>query len=179
MRKVLFLLSHLSETDLEWVMDHGDKMEVPAGSVLIARGEPIDSLYIVLSGTLEVRNADVDGKSVQVGCGEVLGEVSMLDPRPPMATVVGHTDAIVLALSLETLQDKLQVDEYFAAHFYHSLAVLLAHRLRKTVQRLVYGGNESLEESEEYEDELNPDMLDTLHITGNLFNRALHKKLSE
>jgi len=179
MRKILFLLSHLSDTDLTWIMDSGEKQTISAGTVLIQKGEPIDSLYIVLDGTVEIPGVGGGGQPLRLGCGEVLGEVSMLDPRPPMATVVAHSDVIVLALPLELLEEKIQSDETFSAHFYRSLAVLLAHRLRKTAQLLGYGGNEPIDENEEYEDELNPEMLDTMHLMGNRFDRALQKKLAE
>jgi len=180
MRKILFLLSHLSEIDLHWITENGEKRKVDAGTVLIEKGKPIDALYIVLDGSVEVLDADIDGKPIRAGCGEVVGEVSMLDPRPPMATVVADSDAIVLALPLEILNDKLQADESFASHFYHSLAILLAHRLRRTVQKLVFGsGDGPFRDDEEYEDELNPEVLDAVHLMGNRFNRFLQKTLSE
>ncbi len=179
MRKILFLMSHLSEPELDWMMEHGQKRTIDAGEVLIRKGEAIDSLFVILDGTVEVLGVSANGAPIRAGCGEVLGEVSMLDPRPPMATVVAKTDTVVLALSLELLNEKLQDDEAFAAHFYHSLALLLAHRLRKTVRSLVLGEGELFSEDEEYEDELNPEMLDSVHLMGNRFNRVLQQKLSE
>ena len=180
MRKILFLMSHLSESDLDWIAVSGETRRIKAGTAIIKKGKPIDALYIVLDGTAEVLDADIDGKPIQVGCGELLGEVSMLDPRPPMATVVAESDAILLALPLELLNEKLQDDESFASRFYHSLALLLAHRLRKSVQRLVFGnGDGPFSEGEEYEDELNPELLDTMHLMGNRFTRFLQRTLPE
>jgi len=179
MRKILFLMSHLSDSDLDWIVENGEVRKVKAETVLIQKGKPIDALYIVLDGSVEVLDADVDGKTIRVGCGEVFGEVSMLDPRPPMATVVASSDATVLALPLDRLNDKLQADLSFSSHFYHSVAILLAHRLRKTVQRLVFGDGDPFSEDEEYEDELNPEVLDAVHLTGNRFNRFLQKALVE
>ena len=52
-------------------------------------------------------------------------------------------------------------------------------RLRKTVRSLVLEEGKPFSEDGEYEDELNPEMLDTVHLMGNRFNRVLQQKLSE
>ncbi len=180
MKKVLFLLSHLDDNDLDWIVEYGERQKIDAGFTIIEKGQPIDAMYIILDGSVEVLGATLDGKAIRIGCGEVIGEVSMLDPRPPMATVVAETDVIVLALPIDILNDKLQSDEMFASHFYHSLAMLLAHRLRNTIQKLAFNSeDEVLNGDEEYEDELNPDMLDTVHLMGNRFNRLLKLALSD
>lgn len=179
MRKVLFLLSQLDEPDLEWIMNNGEKLELDDGAVLIEKGKSIDTLFIVMDGTVEVSGVDIGGPPIRLGCGEVIGEISLLDSRPPTATVTAHRNAVVLAVPREVLTEKLQDDVAFASRFYYSLATLLAHRLRKTYQNLGYGEEESLEEDAEYEDELSPEMLDSVHLTGTRFTRALQRKLSE
>ncbi|MFV1967896.1 MAG: cyclic nucleotide-binding domain-containing protein, partial [Pirellulaceae bacterium] len=67
MRKILFLMSHLNESDLDWIAASGETRTVKAGTVIIEKGKPIDALYIILDGTLEVLDADIDGKPIQVG----------------------------------------------------------------------------------------------------------------
>src|SRR5262249_35697376 len=51
-RKVLYLLGHLSDTDVEWMMDAGRTEHVPAGTVLIREGQPVNALYLLLDGAL-------------------------------------------------------------------------------------------------------------------------------
>ncbi|MFQ5732981.1 MAG: cyclic nucleotide-binding domain-containing protein [Planctomycetaceae bacterium] len=179
MRKVLFLLSHLSEADLDWLMSAGSKCELVPGSVLIEKGKQIDTLYLVLDGTLEISGVDIGDKPIRLGSGEVVGEISLLDSRPPTATVSAYGDAVVLAIPHERLTHKLEGDAGFASRFYRSLATLLAHRLRRTYRNLGYGVDEPMDEDAEYEDELSPEILDTVHLTGTRFNRALRRKLSE
>ena len=87
MRKVLFILSELADGDVDWMIQNGTKTAFPCGSVLIREGEPIEVLYVLLDGKLEVSLAALGGKVVAVlQCGEILGELSFLDSRPPSAS---------------------------------------------------------------------------------------------
>lgn len=178
MRKILFLLSQLSDGDLEWMIACGNKRQLAPGEVIIEEGGSIDSLFILLDGVLEISASQLDDKPFRLGCGEVVGEVSLLDSRPPTATVTAKSDAIVLAIPHDALSRRLDENEGFGARFYHSLAVFLAHRLRNTYQRLGYGKDRPMDEEAEYEDELSPEMLDSVHLAGSRFDRALRQLLS-
>jgi len=177
MRKVLFLLSQLSDTDLAWMVACGTKQLLPRGEVLIEEGRRIDSLYILLDGILEISASQLGERPFRLGCGEVVGEVSLLDSRPPTATVTAAVDSVVWAIPHGELHKRLDEDAAFAARFYHSLAVFLAHRLRNTYQRLGYGKDKPLDEQMQYEDELSPELLDTVHLAGSRFDRALRQLL--
>ena len=85
----------------------------------------------------------------------------------------------MLAIPHESLLQKLKDDIGFASRFYYSLATLLAHRLRNTYAQLRYGDDTPMNEDADYEDELSPELLDTVHLSGSRFNRALQKKLAE
>ena len=97
MRKALYLLGQLSDADVEWMIAHGRRERVAAGTVLIREGQPVNAVYIVLDGVLEVTGSSVGGK-VPLGCGEVVGEMSFIDARPPSATVTVRDAAVVLAI---------------------------------------------------------------------------------
>lgn len=178
MRKIFYLLNRLTDSDLEWLIARGSKRIVAAGTVLIEQGRNIDTLYILLDGVLEVSGVDLGDKPIRLRSGDVVGEVSLLDSRPPTATVTAAEESILLAVPRSELLDKLEEDLEFAARFYRSLAVFLAQRLRNTYQRLGYGKDEVLDENVEYEDELSPEMLDSLHIAGARFDRVLQRLLS-
>lgn len=179
MRKILYFLGQLSDSDLDWLIAQGIKKRLPPGSTLIQKGTDIDSLYILLDGVLEVSGTPGNDKPIRLNSGEVVGEVSLLDSRPPTATVTAASNAVLLAVPRETLLKKLSTDTGFAARFYHSLAIFLAHRLRTTYQRLGYGKEQSIDEGVEYEDELSPELLDTVHMSRRRFDLALKRMLSE
>lgn len=133
-RKVLFILGELSDRDLDWMIATGHKKEVPAGTVLIQEGIANEALYIVLNGTLSVCMAALAGREIStIGCGEVLGEMSFVDDRPPSATVKAIEDSVVLAIPREPLAEKLQQDVLFALRFYRAITKFLSTRLRGAV----------------------------------------------
>ncbi|MDJ0708174.1 MAG: cyclic nucleotide-binding domain-containing protein [Leptolyngbyaceae cyanobacterium MO_188.B28] len=136
MKKTLYLLAELSDRDFEWLIQVGKLYEIPTGGVLIHEGEPINALYLVLKGVLSVFvGALHDQEVAQLNRGEVVGEISFVDSRPPTATVKAAEDSIVWAIPRIELVRKMQQDVAFAAHFYHALAIFLADRLRATVSQ--------------------------------------------
>src|SRR6185436_6178421 len=92
-------------------------------------------------------------------CGEVAGEMSFLDSRPPSASVRALEKCSVLAIPKSRLSQKLETDTAFAARFYRALGVFLSDRLRNTVGLLGYGAGLRLD-AKEYADEIDPETLD-------------------
>jgi CRP/FNR family transcriptional regulator, cyclic AMP receptor protein len=178
MRKVLFLLSELSDSDLDWMVTHGSKQHCPKATVLVAEGRSVEHLFVVLDGAFEITASQLGDKSFRLSCGDIVGEVSLLDSRPPTATVTALVDSVVLALTHDDLKRRLAEDTGFGARFYRALGVFLAHRLRNTYQLLGYGKGQPMDEDVEYADELSPELLDHVHLAGLRFDRALRQLLS-
>jgi bacteriocin-type transport-associated protein len=180
MRKVLFILGQLSDLDIEWLIAAGRKEQVAAGITLIHEGKVIDTLYIVLDGLLSVTMAALGGQEIaRLGAGEMVGEMSFIDARPPSATVAALQNSAVLAIPRQQLAAKLEQDPGFAARFYRALATFLSDRLRGTVSRLGYSHGQSLQEDVEYADELDENVLDTIHLAGARFERILKQLMGE
>ena len=124
----------LHDEDVKWIVSHGKRIGVSPNQVLIREGEPMDSLFVLLDGCLHVIRG---GRHVStVHSGEILGEVSFLDSRAPMATVTAAVHSKVLAIPRALVMTRLASDADFAARFFRALAVLLAARLRITTARL-------------------------------------------
>lgn len=137
MKTVLFLLGELDDDDIDWMIATGDRQEVAAGTVLIREGEPASRLYILLEGSLSVTIAVLQGREIaSLLSGDIVGEMSFVDTRPPSATVSAKIDSLVLAISKEQLATRLRLDVAFAARFYRALAISLSSRLRVTVSQL-------------------------------------------
>ena len=178
MKKVLFLLGQLRDTDVEWMSTQGRRLKVRAGDVLIHEGRSLDALFILLDGTLAISGTGaVGGVPVHLGCGEVVGEISFVDSRPPTATVTAAEDSVVLAVPRQQLKDRLDQDAEFAARFYRSLAMFLAHRFRYVTKFLACGKGRPLPQDLEDADELSAEILNTLHQAGARFDRVLQRLL--
>ena len=140
MKKVLYILGELDDDDIDWLLEIGGRRTIPAGTVLIDEGRAIDALYILLEGELSVSTAAIgDHEIACLSSGEVVGEMSFVDTRPPSATVTAKSNALVLAIPRNQLALKLRQDVGFASRFYRALAMFLSNRLRMTVNQLGYG----------------------------------------
>jgi CRP/FNR family transcriptional regulator, cyclic AMP receptor protein len=139
MKKALYMLAGFSDRDFDWLLNTGRKNRVLAGHALIREGETTDALHIVLEGTLTVSVAAAGNEEIaQLSSGEVVGEMSFVDLRPPSATVRALEDSWVWSVPRSQLNAKLMHDIEFSAHFYQSVAVFLCDRMRDTVGRLGY-----------------------------------------
>lgn len=134
MRNSLLLLGELSDADVDWLRQAGEKITLLTEDILIEQGHPIKALYLLLDGTLLVK-ASAPGQSeartvARLTTGEVIGEMSFVDQRPPSATVVAETDAVLLAVPQPLLLERADTDLAFGKRFYRGLAFCLSNRLR-------------------------------------------------
>lgn len=176
MRKVLFLLGQVSDEDIEWMLTVGRKEAVPKGRILISEGSDVDAVYIVLDGTLAVCVAALNNREInRLSSGEVVGEMSFVDARPPSATVTAVEHSHVFAIPRAALANKLDQDTGFAARFYRALTLFLSDRLRSSVALLGYGDGQDFAAPGEYDEELNPHVLDSVHLAGSRFDGMLKR----
>lgn len=180
MRKVLFLFGQLNDDDVEWMLKAGRKRTLREGEVLIRQGVPVDDVYILLDGALAVWLKLRRGQEREIArlqAGEIVGEMSFVDARPPSATVKAFEDSTVFGISKAVLSAKLAGDQGFAARFYRALAIYLSTTVRERHRALGYGSDEHLEEMEDDVDELDANVLDGVYLAGERFDRMVKKVL--
>jgi len=170
-RKVLFIFSVLSDSDVEWLAQAGERMHIDPGTVLIPVGGRVDNLFFVLDGRLAVKTQAGD-PFAWLESGEIIGEMSLVDPAPTTVSVEALTEATVLRISDAKVREKLESDLGFASRFYRALCVFMASRLRQTTQRFGYG---KATDDAHTKDELNDDLLDNVHLAGARFDRMLKR----
>jgi CRP-like cAMP-binding protein len=106
MRKVLYILGQLDDADVEWMAEVGHRERVADGQVLIREGQEIDAIYLVLEGAVTVDVAGL-GQIARLGCGEGVGEMSLVDARPTSARVTASGAGQVLRLDRSVLRDRV------------------------------------------------------------------------
>ena len=137
------------------------KANAPAGAYLI----------IVLEGELVVTTRRL-GQIARLGVGEVVGEISLVDSAPPLATITASGAGLALFLDKTKLTRKLDHDDGFGSRFYHALAVFLADRLREA--RGGQAGSAAItDEAAIAQDELDTGILDRVSTAGDRFSRML------
>jgi CRP-like cAMP-binding protein len=172
MRKALFILSNLSDSDIDWLAATGRRERVGEASVLVQKGEPATAVYMLLDGRLSV--VAENGQQLNTLLpGEIVGELSFLDSRPPTASVVTEIESVVLAIPRDKLSTKLDRDTAFAARFYRALGVFLAHRMRQLLSGAQYA--ESLSDEDEMADELDPAVLDSTALGARRFEFLIER----
>jgi CRP-like cAMP-binding protein len=117
MRKVLYILGQLADSDIDWLAKVGQKVSLKPDYHLIKYGETHPMLYIVLDGELSVQT-NTHFELAKIYAGEVLGEMSFVDARPPSANVIVTRDSVLLEISKEILSEKLENDSAFGSRFY-------------------------------------------------------------
>ena len=172
MRKAMYLMGALEDSDIEWMAANGASLRLTPNQVLVREGQPIESLFVVLDGQLVVKAGAVQVATLLAG--EVVGEISFIDSRPPLATVTALDTARVLAVRRDVLQAKLAADARFAANFYRALAIFLADRLRATTARLGYGRPEQ-DAAPDAADELGDDLMETVSLGARRFDNLLRR----
>ena len=174
MRKVLFIFGELTDSDVEWLARAGERVHVDGGAPLIPLGSRVDYLYIVLDGQLAIRSP-AGALIAHLESGEIVGEMSLVDPAPTTVAVEVASDATLFRISDTKLREKLATDFPFAARFYRAICIFLADRMRATTQRLGYGDGATPAGVGQAKDELNENVLDSVHLAGARFDRMLKK----
>jgi CRP-like cAMP-binding protein len=178
MRKVLYIFGLLTDADVDWIARIGHRRSVHDKEILISEGKPVESIIILLQGEFVV-TAQATGEVARRGVGEIVGEMSFVDSAPPSATVTAAGECIALFIDKEILAQKIEADAAFGRRFYHALAIFLADRLRSTVRRLGYGDAQELDSQYIAKDELDIDVLDTVSLAGERFDRMLKLLIGE
>lgn len=176
MRKALLFLGVLNDADLDWMIGAGSVQTVAPGTRLVVQGEPMEQVYLILDGCLQVTIAGPSGHPVEVArlrSGDIVGEMSFVDSRPPSATVVAAEESQVLAVPTRALRLRLEQPD-FAGRFYRALAMFLADRLRTSTSHLGYGSVTA--EAPVFDaDDLDPEVVDTIAIAGARFDWMLRR----
>jgi CRP/FNR family cyclic AMP-dependent transcriptional regulator len=129
------LFASFPDEQLRTLVSVVTRRSAPRGSVIMAAGDQIDSLYIVISGRLKVMMGDADGKEVilsLIGPGEFFGEMGLIDDSPRSASVVAIEPCELVSISKRDFKNCL------AENFEMATAVMrgLVRRLREADRKI-------------------------------------------
>ncbi len=175
MKKVLYMLGEFTDQDIDWLISTGQREHITKGAVIIQQGQPVEEIFFVLRGQLGVSIEDV-GEIARIGNGEIVGELSLLDSRPPNATVTALEDSVVMAVAKRRVDGRLRTDAGFSSRFYRALGLLLADRLRDSVGALAYGGQMGLSDQDDAL-EISPELLDRMNLAAQRFEQIRERLL--
>lgn len=102
------LFADLDERSLQAVSILAHEAACKAGDVLMVEGEPGDTFYLIVEGTVRIEQGDRTIRSLTAG--GFLGEIALVEQRPRTATATCVTDVRLLevrAHEFERLLDTL------------------------------------------------------------------------
>ena len=115
------LFADLLPAGLIWVAQQGSLCALEPGVTVMRVGEPSDSLSLVVSGSVRVET--LQGRRLELGVGESVGEVGLIRGTPRMATVVsGDQGACLFVLSAEVFETMLERSSSFGRLLLSQLA---------------------------------------------------------
>jgi CRP/FNR family transcriptional regulator, cyclic AMP receptor protein len=121
----------LTEEDLSALSSKLVERTFPAGKAIMAQGDAGSEMYIVATGHVNIFLPGESSRRVSlkdIARGEYFGELALFDDKPRSASALATTDAVLLALSRETLSSYL-ADRPRAAM---NILQTMAERLRET-----------------------------------------------
>ena len=118
------LFKDLSKRDLEFLASRVDEVDLKPGQTVIREGQPTESFFILVKGSVNVTRA---GKpAARLGPGDFFGEIGMLDKGPATATVVAEGPVDAMVLSHAQFRDAIKGNDGLAMQ----VIAAMAQRLR-------------------------------------------------
>lgn len=124
------LFSGLDDYALERLVAMSTEITLQPGELLIREGEIGDAMYIIVEGKVQVRKKARDGDIVlaERGAGDVIGEMSVLDQAPRVASVLALAPVRALVIDQETFMALLDWSPTAA----RAILKTFAQRIRST-----------------------------------------------
>jgi CRP/FNR family transcriptional regulator, cyclic AMP receptor protein len=95
------LFKELPEPGLQMLAERGRPKEFASGTVIMRQGDPSDALHVITRGRVRVER-DQPGERplvlAELGVGDVVGEMGLLDNAPRSATVTTLEDTETLEI---------------------------------------------------------------------------------
>lgn len=125
------LFATLNSDELADVGRHADEVAVPEGTTVVSQNATGNSFYVIIDGRADVMRDDQ--KLADLGPGDFLGEMALLEDLPRSATVITTEPCRLLEMHRRDFSAVL--DE--APHLARKMLAVMAHRLRDADEKLV------------------------------------------
>jgi len=138
------LFKGLSRTQVHYILMAGSLTKIDAGEVLFHKGDASDSMYTILSGTVDVFDPVRDDEPGhhpesrilinQLKTGDVLGEMGFLRSAPRSATVIATTPVELLNINWKMVKRLQWLYPPTAHKFFLNLMGIVCDRLESLTE---------------------------------------------
>jgi len=128
----VFALASKNAASASWRMNlfrsTPDAHTISAGVEICRQGEPGDTMFVVVEGTVEIVRGD--RLLGTVGPGEFFGEMSLIEKAPRAATARAKTDCRIATVDEKRFLFMVQQTPYFALEMLRTISSRLRERLQ-------------------------------------------------
>ena len=104
------------------------------GHIITTQGEEGEEFYIIRKGLVEVSVSEMSGAAprsvINLGVGQVVGEMALVDRGPRSATVRCVTDVVVNVIERDAFERMCQANHRIGMVVYRNLAADLSFKVR-------------------------------------------------
>jgi CRP-like cAMP-binding protein len=125
-------LIYLTPNDWTLMADKASRVHFQKGQTIVHKGKKTNGVFLLLSGKARVQIRTTP-PHLEIGPGEICGEMSFLEDAPASVNVIAQTEVDAYQLDRATLEGLFEIFPHLASRFYRSLAANLSHRLRELI----------------------------------------------
>ncbi len=126
LRKTDFF-AEIPDEILAHIASIADELDIPPRSTFIRQGEVGDCMYLIREGRIAIH--DETRRFAELGPGEVVGEMAILDPEPRSASATALEDTVLLKIDKESFDSAMEDYPRIA----RSVIRVLCRRLRTNI----------------------------------------------
>ncbi|HPI04258.1 MAG TPA: cyclic nucleotide-binding domain-containing protein [Candidatus Goldiibacteriota bacterium] len=128
------LFKGMSDSELDVVSKKVFLKPYKKGSTLFVEGMPGEVLYIVAEGSVDIIKKTKDGDKViaNLGKGEIVGEMSLIDSGARTATGKTGEDSKLIVITKNSFMEMLDSDPAITSKILMALLRIINRRLRVT-----------------------------------------------
>ena len=126
------LFQDMPEAVIRTIVTQGHAVHFSTGEIIVKKGDPGDSLFVIKSGVVEVSNPADGPPLAYLGRGDRFGELALLTSSERTADIRVPQQAELLVIDRPLFNDLMTNHTGFGAQ----LAIILAQRLVKTLEDL-------------------------------------------
>lgn len=123
------LLNNLTPDQLARIAGIAKEVQLAPGKVVLEPEKPLDALYVVLDGAVEMKRGDTSLATARQN--DVVGAWALFDPEPMPVTAVTSEDTRLLRIARDDFYDLLSDNSEITA----SIFTTLVRRFRKLLQQ--------------------------------------------
>ena len=126
------LFQDMPEAVIRTIVTQGHTVHFSTGEIIVRKGDPGDSLFVIKSGVVEVSNPADGPPLAYLGRGDCFGELALLTSSERTADIRVPQQAELLVIDRPLFNDLMTNHTGFGAQ----LAIILAQRLVSTLEDL-------------------------------------------